>query len=156
MDIPEKIRLKNFLEKHFDFQSLKKLGFFKKGTRKTDYEIIAQRVCTFFGFESVYEYSNFDSYTTETATTINGKIKDRVNEKGELVVGGGFHLDIVETEFECPICTCKQDASEHRAYNNSRFLIVDIKCKGCKRPLTLHNDFGGNLTVSEKIKNEKK
>ena len=47
--------LKNFMEEFFDFDSLAKVGFFKKEW-KTDYEKQAERVCKFFGFETVYEY----------------------------------------------------------------------------------------------------
>lgn len=49
-------KLKEFIEDHFDFQTLKKVGFFEKGIRKTDYEKIAARVCLFFGYKSIYEY----------------------------------------------------------------------------------------------------
>lgn len=49
-------KLRQFIEDHFDFQTLKKVGFFEKGIRKTDYEKIAERVCRFFGYKSIYEY----------------------------------------------------------------------------------------------------
>lgn len=47
--------LKNFLKKHFDFATLKKVGFFKY-IKHNEYEKQAARICLFFGYESVYEY----------------------------------------------------------------------------------------------------
>jgi hypothetical protein len=52
--------LKNFLTEHFDFKELKKAGFYKKETKKTDYQKQADRICDFFGYKTVYEY-NFET-----------------------------------------------------------------------------------------------
>src|SRR5690606_23260120 len=49
--------LKNFLEEQFCFDSLKEAGLFK-GLKRTDYKEQAERVCNFFGYESVYEYGS--------------------------------------------------------------------------------------------------
>lgn len=146
----ELIALKAFIEQNIPFDALKQTGFFQKGTRRTHYEIIAKRVCTFFGFKSIYEYQR-PHILHKTPIQVNGKFPDQVDTKGNIVAGGGFHLDVVETEFTCPICTCEQDATEHKAYNKPKALpVLVIKCKGCKRQLTLCTDIGGNLTVTEK------
>lgn len=144
-------KLKQFIEKHIPFYELKEVGFWAKGTRKTDYEKIAARVCEFFGYQSIYEYDTFEM-TQVSETVVTGKFSDTIDKDGNLKMGGGFHLDIVETEFECPICTCQQDATEHRAYYNAKSPFVKIKCKGCRRELQLFNDIGGKLTVTEKLK----
>lgn len=49
-------KLKQFLEDRIPFAELKKVGFWPKGTRKTDYEKIASRVCVFFGIKNVFDY----------------------------------------------------------------------------------------------------
>lgn len=48
--------LKNFMVDNFDFDTLKKVGFFDKTIKRNDYKKQAERVCTFFGFESIYQY----------------------------------------------------------------------------------------------------
>lgn len=54
--------LKNFLEEHFDFDTLKKVGFFDKTIRRKDYLKQAERIRTFFGYESLYQYNFKTSY----------------------------------------------------------------------------------------------
>lgn len=51
----EEEKLKDFMKDNFDFSTLKKVGFFSKETKSTDYKAQAERVCHFFGYESVYE-----------------------------------------------------------------------------------------------------
>src|SRR6187431_1062753 len=51
--------LKAYMQTHFDFSTLKKAGFFK-GIKFNDYEAQAKRVCTFFGYDNVYEYSKHE------------------------------------------------------------------------------------------------
>lgn len=48
--------LKNFLEEFFDFKTLKKAGFFPKDMKKSDIHGQAKRICSFFGYETVFEY----------------------------------------------------------------------------------------------------
>jgi len=48
--------LKNFLLEHFDFNDLKKCGLFDKDIKRKDYQKQADRICMFFGFETIYEY----------------------------------------------------------------------------------------------------
>ena len=43
------------MQEFFPFSPLRKAGFFTK-EMKGDYDAQANRVCTFFGFETVYEY----------------------------------------------------------------------------------------------------
>lgn len=47
--------LKRFMKEFFHFPTLCKAGFFKK-EMKGDYKAQAERVRSFFGFKSVYEY----------------------------------------------------------------------------------------------------
>lgn len=56
MDKAAKNKLKQFLEDYIPVSELMKAGFFDKGTRKTDYEKIAEKVCYYFGYKSIYEY----------------------------------------------------------------------------------------------------
>jgi hypothetical protein len=48
--------LKNFMLEHFDFDSLKKVGFYGKDIKRKDYKAQAERVRWYFGYKSVYEY----------------------------------------------------------------------------------------------------
>ena len=52
---PPEVVLENFMKEFFCFDSLLKAGFFTKEMRG-NYEAQAERVRTFFGFETVYEY----------------------------------------------------------------------------------------------------
>ena len=52
--------LKNFLEEHFDFKELKKVGFFDKSIKSNNYEKQAERICEFFGLETIYQYGFHD------------------------------------------------------------------------------------------------
>ncbi|HEY1056361.1 MAG TPA: hypothetical protein VGE24_14540 [Emticicia sp.] len=47
--------LENFMKEFFPFKEFLKVGFFTK-KMKADYKAQAQRVCTFFGLSTVYEY----------------------------------------------------------------------------------------------------
>lgn len=47
--------LENWMKEFFPFAPLLKAGFFTK-EMKGDYKAQAERVCKFFGFETVYEY----------------------------------------------------------------------------------------------------
>lgn len=73
--------LKAFMEQHFDFHTMKKMGFYPKGMRKDDYKGQSERVCYFFGFKSVFEYIT---------------IKVRA------------HISVITATFTCPICECEQ------------------------------------------------
>jgi|SRR6185369_17755025 hypothetical protein len=50
-------KLKEFMQDHFDFKTMKKVVFFK-GIKFNDYEAQAAKVCHFFGLESIYDYAN--------------------------------------------------------------------------------------------------
>lgn len=54
--------LKNFLLDNFDFKELKKIGFYSKDVKKNDYQKQADRICQFFGFETVYQYGFETTY----------------------------------------------------------------------------------------------
>lgn len=47
--------LERFMKEFFPFNNFKKIGFFTK-EMKGDYQAQAERVCHFFGYETVYEY----------------------------------------------------------------------------------------------------
>lgn len=49
--------LRRFLKEFFDYPTLRKAGFFTKEMRH-DYYAQAERLCVFFGFESVFEYAS--------------------------------------------------------------------------------------------------
>lgn len=62
-EFPEMVQVKkdkvleNFMKEFFPCAEFKKIGFFTK-EMKGDYEAQAKRICTFFGFETVYEYGS--------------------------------------------------------------------------------------------------
>lgn len=47
--------LESFMKEFFPFAELRKVGFFTK-EMKGDYKAQADKVCTYFGFKTVYEY----------------------------------------------------------------------------------------------------
>lgn len=73
--------LKNFMLEHFDFDGLKKAGFYGKDIKRKDYQKQADRVCHFFGYETVYEYN---AKTTYCHLSYGDVRPLKVNEKGEL------------------------------------------------------------------------
>lgn len=48
--------LKNFMLEHFDFDILKNIKFFDKKIKRNDYNAQAERLCLFFGYDTIYEY----------------------------------------------------------------------------------------------------
>lgn len=74
--------LKAYMKQHFDFSTLKKVGFYPKDMKHTDYEGQAKRVCEFFGLESIYDYNKYEirchlSFAGERPLNIdkNGELK---------------------------------------------------------------------------------
>lgn len=51
------LKLGAFIDEHFSDEEFWDIGFFSKDIKVTDYEKIAERVCTFFGYKSIYEYN---------------------------------------------------------------------------------------------------
>lgn len=47
--------LERFMKEFFPYGMMKKIGFFTK-EMKGDYKAQAERVCSFFGYKTVYEY----------------------------------------------------------------------------------------------------
>ncbi|WP_262246978.1 hypothetical protein [Parapedobacter soli] len=74
--------LKEFLEEHFDFYTLKKAGFFPKEIKKRDIHAQAERICKFFGYKTVFEYGAKATYAHISYAP--GHRPLHVNEKGEL------------------------------------------------------------------------
>lgn len=146
----EDVKLKQFMLENFDFSAMKGAGFYKKEIRKNDFKAQADRVCQFFGYKTVYEYNPPEIVEHESGTIATGKFSDTINDKGELVEGGGIILGLIQTAFYCPICTCPQRAEDHPKFNTAKLPIVTVKCKGCKRKLSLLTDiFSGALTVTD-------
>jgi len=74
--------LKKFIEDNFDIKTLVKIGFLKKEIKK-DYIKIADRICTFFGYDEIYEYGKNEirahlSYAGDRPLHIdeNGELKE--------------------------------------------------------------------------------
>lgn len=140
-------KLKDYIEEHFDFAGLKKAGLFGKDIKKNDYEKIAARICTFFGYESIYEYKAYEITDIDGCNAATMKLPDEVDEKGNYKVGDAGLLSTVQSHFECPICTCSQEPKDIKGMYQ--------KCKGCKRSLGVVIDMKGNIHVWDK-KEEKK
>ena len=72
-------RLKKFMENNFPFSEFKEIGIFTK-EMKNDYEAQAEKVCKYFGFQSVYEYGamEFNCHISYTDRPIH------LNEEGIL------------------------------------------------------------------------
>lgn len=54
----------------------------------------------------------------------------------------GYHLSVIASHFNCPICTCFQQV------DGSDKVVYTVKCKGCKRKLqvTPHGFNAYNIT----------
>lgn len=87
---------------------------------------------------------------------INGKFQDRINEKGELITGSGFHLSMCHNDIECPWCEYKYDSNwyEERLEKSKKGLIYK-KCKICKKSLGITHDLMGDVVVWLKEKESK-
>lgn len=74
--------LKEFLDNHFDFYTLRKVGFFPKKMKKTDIHGQAERICKFFSYDTVYEYGARAIYGH--ISYVDGHRPMHVNEEGVL------------------------------------------------------------------------
>ncbi len=52
----EKAKLSSFILENFDLLGLREAGIIKR--KNEDYEIIGKTICSFFGFDSIYEYNS--------------------------------------------------------------------------------------------------
>ncbi|UXD67723.1 hypothetical protein MUK51_10820 [Sphingobacterium faecium] len=73
--------LKDFLNEHIDFYSLRKVGFFPKEMKKTDIHGQAERICKLFGYKTVYEYGA--KVIHAHISYADGHRPSWVNEQGE-------------------------------------------------------------------------
>lgn len=74
--------LQNFIEEHFDIDSLIIEGFIDR-SKRYDYKAIEKRICDFFGIKSIYEYG-----AKELRAHISydpGKRPLYINENGKLI-----------------------------------------------------------------------
>ncbi len=72
--------LERFMKEFFDFNTLKKVGFFTK-EMKGDYKAQAKRVSDFFGYKTVYEYG-----TDEVRCHISYANKEDIKNKPFIMV----------------------------------------------------------------------
>lgn len=148
----EQARLKQFMLNYFDFDGLKEAGFWPKGTRRTDFEAQAARVCQYFSYKTVYEYGSELAEITEVVhiNDLTGEAErtgvafvstpDTISESGELVAGMTGWLSTTEGDFDCPHCTCPQTYKAGKGYYKH-------KCTGCKRSTPVAMDHTGKLHI---------
>ncbi|MES2733585.1 MAG: hypothetical protein V4714_17705 [Bacteroidota bacterium] len=137
----ESERLKDFMLNNFDFDGLKKAGFYRKEIKRKDYQTQADRICSRLGLTNIYQYNPpeiIDSTMGNVATAI---FSSSVNEKGEYVKGDCGLISTTQSHFECPHCTCINEVNPNK--NDKQ------KCKGCKRTLSVYVDMIGNAHVFE-------
>lgn len=72
--------LKEFLDEHIDFYSLRKAGLFK-GLKKSDIHKQAEILCKLFGYKTVFEHKTHPIYAH--ISSADGHRPSWVNEKGE-------------------------------------------------------------------------
>lgn len=63
----ERERKKQYIKDHFPLKELKKAGML---TNITDFDYIEKRLCAFFGFSQIYEYSHFGKIVPNNDGTI--------------------------------------------------------------------------------------
>lgn len=73
--------LKEFLDNHIDFYTLRKVRFFPKEMKKSDIHGQAKRICEFFGYKTVYEYGAKAIYAH--VSYADGHRPSWVNEQGK-------------------------------------------------------------------------
>lgn len=73
--------LKDFLNDHFDFYTLKKVGFFPKEVKKKDIHAQAEKLCKLFGYKTIYEYGA--KVIHAHISYADGHRPSSVNEQGE-------------------------------------------------------------------------
>ncbi len=122
---------KEFVQNHVPFSELKKAGFFPKEMKFNDYDAITERFLQMFNGKTKEEYVNL---LPVMFTQSEGKFPDKVTSNGEYKSGGGFHLSLVEREYDisCCICECRQLVSISTSTNSG-----NKKCKGCKRKIAI-------------------
>ena len=98
----EEYILPEFIDEHFDIPSMIEIGMFKKGMT---YQEMANRVCEYFGYDSVFEYA-------ENLKNVQCHISK-----------------ICAENLECPYCT--RPIPEHEVVNI--YPKKRHRCKGCKR-----------------------
>lgn len=84
---PKEQLLKEFIDYHFDLETLFQVGFLKP-EMKGNYNAIAKRICKFFGFKTVFEYKakTIRAHLTyvDSDNPLEYSRPIHVNEKGEL------------------------------------------------------------------------
>lgn len=134
-------KLKNFIEDNIPVDELREAGFFLKGTRRKDYEIIAQRVCQYFGFNNIYEYRRPEIIVQRGANVAAVKNPSEIDSNGNFIEGECGILCTTQDEFTCPICECHQEIKSNKSHRQ--------KCDGCKRWLRVFHTMSGDISVTE-------
>jgi hypothetical protein len=65
-----------------------------------------------------------------------------------VIVSNKALISVIDTDVECPICTCKLDVSNK--IDKAKYPIFKIKCPGCKSAIGISIPiFGGNTKCFE-------
>lgn len=128
----DKEKYKKFVQENVPFSALKKAGLFPKEMKFNDYEAITKIILDQFNYKNIEEYISNTPELYPDSSFVSGKSPDKINESGELKLGGGFHISWAERDFDivCPICECKQSAKV-----STSTWTANKKCKGCKRKI---------------------
>lgn len=59
MEKSGRIKLKAFIDKHFDLELFQELGWIAHNKKRIPYVAMSKKICRFFGFETVYDYGRF-------------------------------------------------------------------------------------------------
>lgn len=85
---------KEFVIQYIPFSELKKVGFFSKEIKRTNYEAIVNRFLNFFGQTKEQYILNQPTFNMQISSDfITGKMPSTVNENGELH-NNGFKLSM--------------------------------------------------------------
>jgi transcription elongation factor Elf1 len=59
-----------------------------------------------------------------------------------------IHISIVETKFDCPVCSYPHvEGDWYPKLMKSKKLVIKIKCRGCARPIQVTTDIKGDVRV---------
>lgn len=133
-EIVDDVDYKKFVQGYVPFSDLKKVGFFPKEMKFNNYEEITKIFLSRVGAATTREYINSLPELYPDNQFLSGKFPDKIDENGEIKMGGGFHLSFTQRDIEivCPICECRQIKSV------STDLRASVKkCKGCKRKIKI-------------------
>lgn len=95
MKTAEEISNKEFVKRYIPFKELKKVGFFGKDVKSTDYNIITERFLKFFGQTKRQYILSLPIFDLELwPDVVTGRMPSYVDEKGNLHNRNGFKLSL--------------------------------------------------------------